>query len=366
MIKSTTALNSRLDQSTTALKSQLEQSGTSLTLQVDRLTTSLKPQIDQSTTSLKSQIAQSADSLSAKLGDDAKQASTQLAQVRKDLLSLSESLAKIDGEGKQRGDQTAKDLKDVQGQIAENRRQVRLAEGQLERLSASLQVPPDERLAAVLVMIDSGQRMRQYDYPAVRQAVFETVEAALRQTPRRKIGVAANRGDRLATLLAPDVHFRVPDLELFRKELAEHQAAAGEESVRSVGVQSALDLMVPRGGKWRLVYVTCTPLRHADPEPEKWRRFAEISQKYAVEVWAIHLLKTDEEPSQDLLNLATATGGQYVALCVKGPDAGTAQPSSSATERGTTPTGTAESLSQRLSQLLCQPLDLPPLRRTEP
>ncbi len=334
--------------------------------QVDKLTASLKPQIDELATALKSQIAQSVTSLSAALGDDSKQRRGQLAQALKDLQSLTESLQKINGDGKQRWEQTAKDLKDVQSQIAEFRRDARLAQGHLERLSASVQVPPDDRLTPVLVMIDSGERMREYDNPAVRQAVLQTVAASLRQTPRRKIGVAANRGDRITVLLAPDVHFLVPDLEVFRKELADHQAAVGEESIRLVGVQSALDLVVPRGGKWRLVYVTCTPLRHADPEPEKWRRAAELSRKYAVEVWAIHLLKTGEEPSLDLLNLATDTGGQYVGLCVRGADATTDRSNSSAKTKETIPRGTAESVQQRLSQLLCQPLDLPPIPRIEP
>jgi hypothetical protein len=305
-------------------------------------------------------------SLAATHEDDNKQARGQVAQVLKGLQALMESLERIDGEGKQRWGQTAKDLKDVQSQIAETLHEMRLAEGRLERLSAIIQVPADDRLAAVLVMIDSGQKMREYDYPVVRRAVFQAVEASLRQTPGRKIGVVANRGDHLATLLVPDVHFLVPDLEAFRKEMADQQAAVGEESIRSVGVQSALDLVVPRGGKWRLVYVTCSPLRHADPEPEKWRRFAELSRKYAVEVWAIHLLKTGEEPTQDLLNLATETGGQYVGLSVRGADAPPAPSISSARNKEMMPTVTAESFQQRLCQLLCQPLDLPPISRTEP
>jgi hypothetical protein len=360
------ALNSQIDQSMTALRSQLDQSTASLKSQVGKSTAAVKPQIDELTTSLKSQIRELATSTATARGDDAKQRREQLVQVLKAMQSLTESLEKINGEGKQRWEQSVKDLKDLQSQIAEFRRDGRLMQGHLERLAAAVQVPPDERLASVLLMIDSGQRMSEYDFPAVRQAVFQVVEASLRQTPRRKIGVAANRGDRITVPLAPDVHFLVPDLDVFRKEFADHQAAAGEESVRLTGIQSALDLVVPRGDKWRLVYVTCTSLRHTEPEPEKWRRVAELSMKYAVQVWVIHLLKTGEEPSLELLNLATETGGQYVGLCVRSAEATTDRKNSSTNTKETLPHGTAESVQQRLSQLLCQPLDLPPLGRSEP
>ena len=335
--------------------------------QSDALTALAKAQDDRLAASAKSQDDRLTVSLWM-LENDASQRRLQVAQVAQDLQSLKGYLETTGAEGKQRDEQVVKNLQDAQSEINGIRRDAKQAEGHMARLSASIQVPPDDRLTAVLLLFDSGQRMSEYEFPAVRQAVFQAVEAALRQTPRRKIGVAANRGDRVATLLTPDVHYLVPDLEDFRKELAAHQAAAGEESNRLAGVQGALNLLAPRGGRWRLVYVTCTPLRRDDPQREKWQHVVELSRKFGIEFWAVHLLNKGDEASPDLVDLAAESGGQYVGLAVKTAPASDAAGGALKVDKDASAAGGGQpaSFRQRLLQLLFQALDLPPAGRAEP
>ncbi len=237
--------------------------------------------------------------------------------------------------------QTAVDS--LRAALDELRRETRQLEGRVDRVADSLQVPPDESLRPVLLVVDLGERMGAYGYPAVRRALLESVEAALRKSPRRPIGVVASRGSQNVPLLSPDVHYLVPDLDDFRKELTAARPRVGEPCDRLVAIQGALDLVAPRGGRWRIVYVTCNPLRPAEPSPQAWSQARGLAAELGAEVWVVHLLQGDDGPSGELLRLATASGGQYVSIL-------------SSDEPGDLPEGyQAES---RLVRLLHQSLDL--------
>lgn len=186
--------------------------------------------------------------------------------------------------------------------------------GRVGRVADALEVPPDEDLSSVLFLVDLGERMSAYGYPAVQQALLLAVENSLRKSPGRKIGVVANRGNRLFQLLTPDVHFVVPDLETFRQQLTKMRPDVGEESDWLEGIQGAVDLLASRGDAWRLVYVTHSPLREPEPNMEQWSRAGGLIAKYGIELWVVQLVRQDDVPSKDLVRLTTVSGGKYVAL----------------------------------------------------
>ncbi len=192
--------------------------------------------------------------------------------------------------------------------------QLGLIDGQLLRVADSLQLPREDALQPTLLLVDIGERMQAFNYPAVQQAVLQTVEASLRQTPRRKLGVAASRGDRQLLLLPPEVHFLEPDFAAFRKAFVEHKPAAGERTSRLATLQGALDVLASRSTSYRLLYITCSPQGPAEPTPEAWGKITDQFQKYKLELWVAHLVKPGDAPDAELFALATASGGQYATI----------------------------------------------------
>ena len=186
--------------------------------------------------------------------------------------------------------------------------------GRVGRVADALEVPPDEDLSSVLFLVDLGERMSAYGYPAVQQALLLAVENSLRKSPGRKIGVVANRGNRLFQLLTPDVHFVVPDLETFRQQFTQMRPDVGEESDWLEGIQGAVDLLASRGDAWRLVYVTHSPLREPESNSEQWSEAGGLIAKYGIELWVVQLVRRDDAPSKDLVRLTTVSGGKYVAI----------------------------------------------------
>lgn len=278
------------------------------------------------------------------LSEDLKQQMQRVQEVGQKVQGLSSDIVAASKEARTHSEGLTERMQAISSQVGQLEHGLVSTAGNLDRIASFLQVPTDDHLCSVLFMFDTGQRMNEYGYPAVRQAVSQAVEACLRQTPRRKIGVAVNRGEHATPLLAPNVHFLVPDLETFRRDLLEQQAAVGEESSRTAGLQDALDLIVPRGGKWRMVYLTCNPLRSPNPEPEKWQHIGELCRKYGLELWAVHLLKPGEEACAELVRVAADSGGQYTGVNLRTSEAD------------------RSSAVNRLYAVLCQPLDLAPLQ----
>ncbi len=115
-------------------------------------------------------------------------------------------------------------------------------------------------------------------------------------------------------LMIPDRHFLVPDLNTFRERLGEMRPQVGEEADWLVSLRNAIDLLATRGKNWRLVYVTCNPLRVPEARTQAWSELARLVVQFEVEVWILHLVKRGDIISQELSQLATLSGGEYLAL----------------------------------------------------
>ncbi len=214
----------------------------------------------------------------------------------------------------------------------------------LDRLSQSLQIPPDDQLSAVLIVLDTGQQLDDFGHHDVYRAIFQAVRHSLQYSPRRPLGVLANRGGRTRTLLPLGTHLADQVLEPFRLLLDENSPAAGEESDRYVGLQGALNLVATRELPFRLVYVTCNPLHDTRPLAGKAEDLLEQLKRLQAEVWCIHLVREGDPLQAELVQLSIQTGGQHTALLAN-------------RDGSRLPEGYSTRL--RLLDLLCQSLALP-------
>lgn len=232
----------------------------------------------------------------------------------------------------------------LDGQLAALARKTAELQAHLDRLSATLQVPPDGQLSPVLIVIDTGQQLAEYGYRDVYQALAEAVRHGLRSTPRRPLGLLANRGAQTKILLVLEAHFAAADWAPFRQVLDQNTPTPGEESDRLVGLQGALDLLAGKQLPCRLVHVTYNPLRESSGLAAKQQELLGQLKKMRAELWSVQLLRAGEVEQPELVQLAVQTGGQHVAI-LAGRDA------------DRLPAG--YSTRSRLIGVLCQSLDLP-------
>ncbi len=201
----------------------------------------------------------------------------------------------------------ASGLDQIHGRLAQ-------MEGRVDRLTAALALPPEESLPSVLFLVDLGERMADYDYGSVQQALARVISAAVRQTPTRKVGLLGNRGDQTRSLLRLDAHPGAADLAELQKRFEENKPTPGEGAGWRVGLEGGVNLLAPRDGRHRLVYVTCKPLRDPGMKPGDWDTLAQHAKEYNIEIWVIQLLRAGDEPEAGLARLATDGGGQYLAI----------------------------------------------------
>jgi DNA repair exonuclease SbcCD ATPase subunit len=187
----------------------------------------------------------------------------------------------------------------------------------LVRLRDAMQLPPDEQLAQVLFVLDGGQRMAEYRHADIRAALLEAVDAAVRQTPRRELGLFSSHGKDLASHLKMERHY-AGDVAALRQRSEDMNPVRTEDTNWQAACERSLNLLSTREGRVRrLVYLTCNPQA---PTPLASADLAALALKHHVEVWVVQLVKDEKDaPSRELSHLAAETGGQFTTL-YSGPE----------------------------------------------
>jgi len=187
-------------------------------------------------------------------------------------------------------------------------------DGRLEQLANGLHVPAENELVPVCFVLDGGQRMNEYSYDAVRGALTQALQSAIRHTPTRPVGLLFNRGEQPQKLIPLQRHPLV-DLARFFAIVNSAVATPGEDSSWTRGLDAGLE--TPSGKTspvLRVVLVTCAP-KLARPEPENlWKDLKRKADQNRAEIWVVQLLHADEAPVAPLATLALSTGGQYLTL----------------------------------------------------
>ena len=269
----------------------------------------LKARLDESTAA----VNRSLEELSQSLDEKAIGQAADLNSLQPMIDSLNAARKELSQAENDRFDRLENEIGRIASELSGLRASLKQSEVQVDPAAARLDVPADEDLCDVVFLVDTGQQMAQHGYQSVYQALFEVVDRSIRQTLKRKIGMLSNRGDRISTLLTLDVH-QAPDSDQLRNRLDQNRPTPGEDAQWIVGIQSAVDVLATRPGRWRVVYVTCNPLRNKETPPETWEEVIRQCRQFDAEVWVTQLLDKAELQQSVLVQLATQTGGQYAAV----------------------------------------------------
>jgi hypothetical protein len=209
-----------------------------------------------------------------------------------------------------------KNLGGTQQQLFDSQRELLLRiEERLGQISGDPGLPPEDQVSDAIVVLDGGEPMVRLSYHSVQAAVAAALASAIRETPKRQIGLVWNRGDRPELLAAFKKHDPA-EIDELAKKIKDHRAVPGEDHHWSTGLKEAMDRLAvsPKATLRRVVYITTAPLGQSNEPSNGFDRLLETALRLNVQIWLVHLLGESGQPEAELCRLARGTRGNYLCL----------------------------------------------------